>query len=487
MHEVVMPKLGNTVESVIIVEWRKDVGEQVNTKEVLCEVETDKATVEVEAEAAGILLAKLFDVGDEVPVLSRFAVLGEEGEDVSTLLASDAPGADNNVAASAKRQSDGMAPISSSEIGALPEASYQPDEGDHLGISPRARNLALSAGLSPRLFVVPAAVGSTPEATPIPSPGAISISGTGPGGRIIERDVERVLARLPRSDVDSEEARGNITSDTPIPSAQATLAKPVPPHDAVADSTELPTSEEETRACAGSAQGEFSEAIEVIPVRGLRKIIASRMHASLSETAQLTLNSSAPANSILTWRQSFKEAPIEQQDVSINHLLMFTVARLLPHHLELNATFHGSEIHRYANVHLGFAVDTRRGLITPVIRNANRKSLNSLTTEARKLADACKKGNIPPDELVGSTFTVTNLGALGIESFTPVLNAPEVAILGIGAITNAPIETETGIAIEKRIGLSLTINHQAVDGAPGARFLAHLVRVLSKLELVTVL
>jgi len=450
MHEAVMPKLGNTVESVIIVEWRKKVGEQVVAGEALCEVETDKATVEVEAEAAGILLARLFDVGDEVPVLSRFAVLGEEGEDASALPASGAPGVSDKVVAdaaeavNAKRQSSGAAPILPSNP--PPETSYKQNEGDHLAISPRARKLALSAGLNPRLFTASTTAGS--------APGAVSISGTGPAGRIIERDVERSLAKLPRPSVDSEATRGNT--------AFGIMAAP-------------------------GAQGESSEAVEVIPLRGLRKIIASRMRASLSEGAQLTLNSSAPAGSILAWRQSFKEASIERQDVSINHLLMFSVARLLPHHSELNATFHGNEIRRYANVHLGFAVDTQRGLMTPVIKNANRKSLNSLTAVAIRLADACKKGNIPPDDLAGSTFTVSNLGALGIENFTPVLNAPEVALLGIGAITNAPIETETGIAIEKRIGLSLTIDHQAVDGAVGARFLAHLVRVLTKLELVTVL
>ena len=410
-REIVMPKLGNTVESVIMVGWRKEVGEQVNVGDVLCEVETDKATMEVEAEEAGILLARLFDVGDEIPVLSRFAVLGEEGEEVSISLA---PGAQHvGVDEPARQQSNDVTP-SAPDISSVTSASPEASENAH--ISPRAWKLALSAGLSPHSLA--------------------DSEGTGPGGRIIERDVRRALAKLPHSDVDS---RRTDTDSYSVPDAQ-------------------------------TASATYS------PVYG------SSMHASTGKSVQLTLNSSAPAGSILTWHQSFKSVPSGGQDVSISHLLMFSVARLLPRHPELNATFHGSEIRRYAHVNLGFAVDAPRGLMTPVIRGADRKSLYSLTAEARRLADACKEGHISPEELVGGTFTVTNLGALGIESFTPVLTSPEVAILGIGAITNSPIETETGIGIEKRISLSLSINLQAVDAALSARFLAQLVRVFARPE-----
>jgi len=470
VHEIVMPKLGNTVESVIIVAWRKEVGEQVNIGEALCEVETDKSTMEVEAEEAGILLARLFDVGDEIPVLSRFAVLGEEGEDVSSLLTSGAPEADVKEPVNTRRvvSSTSSTPDAFSVSSASPEVSRQEEESAHLGISPRAWRLALRAGLSPRSLA-----GFATDDTALDV-----IPGTGPGGRIIERDVKRVLAGFPRPGVDSKSA----SSDTfPMPSAQAASKTQAPEYGTASSRSSVSESTEHPE----DVQSEFPYTI--IPVRGVRKVIATRMHSSLSKSAQLTLNSSAPAGSLLAWHQSFKSVPTERQDISINHLLMFSVSRLLPHHPELNATFHGSEIRRYSYVNLGFAVDTPKGLMTPVIRKANERSLYSLRAEARRLADACREGNISPDELVGSTFTVTNLGVLGIESFTPVLNTPEVAILGIGAITNSPIETEAGIGIEKRIGLSLTIDHQAVDGTPGAHFLARLVRLLAKPEMIAVL
>jgi pyruvate dehydrogenase E2 component (dihydrolipoamide acetyltransferase) len=171
----------------------------------------------------------------------------------------------------------------------------------------------------------------------------------------------------------------------------------------------------------------------------------------------------------------------------MNDLVMFTVSRLLTRYPEMNATFLGGEIRQYHHVHLGFAVDTPKGLMVPVLRFADQLSLTQLSAETRRLASACRDGNINPDELAGSTFTISNLGAFGIESFTPVLNTPEVAILGVSTIVNAPIETPDGIGIEKRMGLSLTIDHQAVDGAPGARFLKDLSTLLGSLELAAAL
>ena len=159
---------------------------------------------------------------------------------------------------------------------------------------------------------------------------------------------------------------------------------------------------------------------------------------------------------------------------------MHTLAKLLPRHPELNAAFSPNGITRYTNVNLGFAVDSPRGLMVPVIPRAETLSLADLSARARRLADACRNGTIAPDELTGGTFTITNLGAFGIETFTPILNTPQVAILGVGAMVNTPVETPEGaIGIRKRIGLSLTIDHQAVDGAPAARFLEELTETLA--------
>jgi pyruvate dehydrogenase E2 component (dihydrolipoamide acetyltransferase) len=169
----------------------------------------------------------------------------------------------------------------------------------------------------------------------------------------------------------------------------------------------------------------------------------------------------------------FKESPAELglAGVTINDLVHFAVVRTLLAHPELNATFDGSTIRRYDDVHLGFATDTPRGLVVPVIRNAHALTLRQLAAEAARLAKGCREGGVMPDELTGGTFTVTNLGAFGIESFTPVLNVPQVAILGVCSIRPEPVQDGSEIQFQPRIGLSLTVNHQVVDGAPGARFL----------------
>lgn len=450
-QEIIMPKLGNTVESVIIVEWKKEIGDSITVGEALCEVETDKATVDVEAEVSGTLLARLFEADDDVPVLVPFAIVGNAGEDISGIVpvVPVVPSADTS-------------PVSEKTVSVEagnPAAADSSSESAS-GISPRARNLAASSGLD-----------------------GLPASGSGPGGRIIERDVQVALeGRMPLTP--AAMALGGTAPAAGSGIGGRITAADI--NDFVPGST---GSGPVSAATAVSGEG-FPGPVESIPVKGIRQIIAQRMHASLLETAQLTLNSSADAGSMLAWRAGYKESPEEfgVSKISINDLLMFTVSRLLPKHPELNATFSAGAINRYQHVHLGFAVDTPKGLMVPVIRYADRLSLTELSAETRRLAAACREGKASPDDLSGGTFTVTNLGAFGIENFTPVLNAPEVAILGVGTIINRPIENADGsIGIGKRMGLSLTIDHQAVDGAPGARFLKDLSAMLARLEWVLAL
>ncbi len=483
--EIVMPKLGNTVESVIIVEWKKNIGDSVAEGEVLCEVETDKATVDVEAEAAGTLLARFFEADDEVEVLKPFAVIGAEGEDISGMIPPGAEepasgsgtGADTAVSADTGRPGEGAAagagaaPASGSSAasamsGAEP-LSAAPLAGGAAGISPRARNLAASSGL-----------------------GALPSSGSGPGGRVIERDVRMALdGRMPLTP--AAKAFG-----TEAPSSGTGIGGRVTSVDmaafasggsggmaGVAGTGSLNASGASATSAARALS--FPGPVETVPVKGVRRLIAERMHASLLGTAQLTLNTSASAASLLSWRKAYKESPEELglSKVSLNDMVMFTVARLLPRHSGLNALFKEGGMQRYRHVHLGFAVDTPRGLMVPVIRFADRLSLAEISLEIRRLAAACRDGSISPDELDGGTFTVTNLGSFGVETFTPILNAPQVAILGVGAVVNSPVEKADGtVGMEKRMGLSLTIDHQIIDGAPGARFLKDLNAMLGRLE-----
>ncbi len=483
--EIVMPKLGNTVESVIIVEWKKNIGDSVAEGDVLCEVETDKATVDVEAEASGTLLARFFEADDEVEVLKPFAIIGEAGEDVSGMIPSgSAPDASDSADDAGSSDSNDSGNDSGSGTGSSNEASSAASSAGApgmsvsgaavggaagvtsgsaaSGISPRARNLAASSGLA-----------------------GLPAMGSGPGGRIIERDVKMALeGRMPLTPAAKAMGQDPPASGTGIGGRVTSV-----------DVSAFASSGPDSAAAASPTQGfmvdsVFPGPVEVKPVKGVRKLIADRMHSSLLGTAQLTLNSSASAESLLKWRAAYKESPEELglSKVSINDMVMFAVSRLLPRHPELNALFVNGESQVFKHVHLGFAVDTPRGLMVPVIRFADRLSLSQMSAEIKRLAAACREGTISPDELEGGTFTVTNLGSFGIESFTPVLNAPQVAILGVCTIVNSPVEKLDGtVGIEKRMGLSLTIDHQMVDGAPGSRFLKDLSTMLGRLELAAAL
>jgi pyruvate dehydrogenase E2 component (dihydrolipoamide acetyltransferase) len=438
-----LPKLGNTVESSIIVRWIKGVGETVAVGDPLCEVETDKATMEVESPASGVLLAQLFQPGDDVPVLTNIAVVGASGEDITRLLGSTAVPSPAPQAATPAAESKPAA--------TLPANGTAANEDVLIRISPRARKLAERKSLS-----------------------LDGIAGSGPEGRIIERDIEAALSRaakltpLAQSMIDKggfsapEGASGRITTKDLLPTSAPLTVAPA------------------------AAQ---PDAIEVIPLKGARKVIAQRMLESLQTTAQLTLNRTADATALLDFRKRLKASAPEfgLQSVTINDLILFAVARTLTHFPELNSLFVENAIHQYRAVHLGVAVDTARGLIVPVVRSADALSLRDLSNEAHRLATACQEGRVSPDELTGGTFSVTNLGSLGIESFTPVLNPPQVAILGVGSVDLKAVQVGDVVQFIPHIALSLTINHQIVDGAPGARFLQALAQNIAQIDLLTAL
>ncbi len=241
------------------------------------------------------------------------------------------------------------------------------------------------------------------------------------------------------------------------------------------------------QAPAAPADGE--QDVQAIQLTRVRRIIAERMLSSLQTTAQLTLNASADARPLLDYRKRLKASPEAHglRSVTINDLILFVVARTLVRHPDLNALFVDSTVTQHTNVHLAVAVDTPRGLVVPVIRNANTLSLRQISQEAGRLAKASQEGRVSPDELNGGTFTVTNLGSLGIESFTPILNPPQVAILGVGSVNLKPVEVDGEVAFVPHLGLSLTINHQVVDGAPGARFLQALSGNIAELDLLLAL
>ena len=228
--------------------------------------------------------------------------------------------------------------------------------------------------------------------------------------------------------------------------------------------------------------GSFTET----PIRSIRKVIADRMRESLATTAQFTLHASAPAGRLQELRARMKasQPSLGMGGVTVGDIVLFVASRVIKDHPNCNSIKVGDTVKSFGRVHLGLAVDTPRGLMVPVIRNADMLSLRQISTEAKRLAAACVEGKASPDELSGSTFTVSNLGSLGVDYFTPVINAPEVCVLGVGAILPKPFAAPDGsYTIGPAIGLSLTSDHQVVDGAPAARFLKDLCAAMADADL----
>jgi pyruvate dehydrogenase E2 component (dihydrolipoamide acetyltransferase) len=368
---VVIPKQGETVEACVIVQWLKDVGEPVAAGEPICEVETDKAVFDVVSPTAGTLLARYFAAGDEVAVHQAIAAVGHPSEPVPdpTPLAAEATSPTPAVA------TEPSAPAAS-PVAASASAGNTP------GISPRAARLAAVSGLDVSTLA----------------------GGSGPGGRIIERDVREAVGPRP----------GGLT--------------------------------------------------------GVRRVIAARMSAAATTTAPVTIHGWASAAALIDLRRGFRSAAGRRP--TITDLVMWVVSRTLPEHPDLNATFDGETHSRHDTIDLGVAVDTPRGLLVPVVRDTARHTLPGLAAESARLVEACRDGTILPDDLQGGTFTVTNLGGFGIEHFTPILNLPQVAILGVGSIQLRTVADEEGTPVAvPHLALSLTVDHRVVDGAPAARFL----------------
>lgn len=420
---VIMPRQGQSVESCVITSWAKKVGDPVHTGETLFSYETDKAAFDEEAKVDGTLLAVFYQEQDDVPCLSEVAVIGTPGEDISAF----GPHADVSPAAPETAQAATPA------VAAAPMAVQLTAPTAAAGVSPRARVAA------ERLHV---------DLTGVPP--------TGPHGRILERDV------LAAGRSTSAAVAAGSTAGIPGTGlgGRVTLADQQAPA-AVAPET-------------SSVLGYHDEKIS-----HMRKIIADSMHNSLATMAQLTHHSSFDASSIIAYRKELKAAEsLGLPGITYNDLILYAVSRVLKHHPVLNAHWMDDKIRYFDHVHLGMAVDTPRGLLVPTIFNADTKSLAEIAKETKELAAAAQGGSISPDLLSGATFTVSNLGTLDIEMFTPVINPPQTGILGVDCMVDRVRMADGHISVYPAMGLSLTYDHRAMDGAPASRFLKELKTVL---------
>ncbi len=433
-----MPKLGQTMEEGTVVDWLKKEGDTISRGEEICEIESDKAVLPAESTVKGTLLKILVPKGGKALVLEPIAIIGAPGEDISALLAESGAAP---AAAAPEALANTQAPAeTAAEV--VEVAAPQAPSG-RLFVSPRARKLAEEKQVNLAL-----------------------VKGTGPEGRIIEKDVQGYLASQPAATplarkeaaelkiplisvaqpgirVTAEQVRGATVTAPAAPAASA----PVVPQPAAAGS--------------------------LTPMKGVRAIIAQRMLASSQTTASVTLFTTVDAIEFVAAREKLKDAFAKELgfNIGFNDLLAFIVARCLSEFSYMNVRLEEGGIRQLADVNVGMAVDTERGLLVPVLRNANLKSVKQLAIEFRALVERARVGKSLPDDITGGTFTITNLGMYGVDEFTPIINLPEIAILGVGRIRQEPAVVNGQIAIRQTLRLSLTFDHRIVDGAPAARFL----------------
>ena len=429
-----MPRQGQSVESCIITAWHKKVGDTVAEGDILFSYETDKSAFDEPAQVSGTVLAILVKEGDVVPCLDTVCIIGNAGEDISALVASapetaptapaEAPAAENTSAVAA----------------AVPAATVSVETGDRLRISPRAKHLALDTGVD-----------------------MTKVAPTGPHGRIIERDINAALDA------------GFLAGTAAV---EAFLAG-----NPIVVEEEADNAPEVKEVSSTTAATDDVRAYDEEPLSGVRRVIARQMHASLSEMAQLTLNASFDATALMNFRASLKEKgeSLGLGKISLNDMVLFAVSRTLLAHPTLNANLVDDKFRKFKHANIGLAVDTERGLLVPTLFASEKLSLSEISAYAKASAAKARDGKLTPDEMSGGSFTVTNLGSMGVESFTPVINPPQTAILGVCAIT---YRLRADGTTYPAMGLSLTFDHRAVDGAPAARFLADLCKALENFGLL---
>ena len=446
-HEgvVFMPKNGQSVESCIVSEFKVKVGDTVKAGDVLFSYETDKASFDEEAKVDGTVLAIFWNDGDELPVLQNVMVIGKPGDSFAEFdpKASAAP-----AAAPAATATPAAAPAATPA--ATPAAAPAAAVVAGAPVSPRARKLAEEKGVN-----------------------TAAIAGTGPHGRIIERYVIAAAA-----------AQGPLTGLAKAKMAEGGLvAGPGTGLAGTVKGSDLKVWKANHTEIAGEG-----EEFEVKKMSNMRKIIAKSMYNSLQNSAQLTHMLGADARKVQAIRKKAKKALEEGKidvNITINDLVCYAVIKALLKFPNVNSHCLGDAMRLFRNVNLGIAVDTERGLMVPAVKNANDLNIIGLSKNLKKVAEDCKKGSISPDLLSSeaASFTVSNLGGFGVEYFTPIINVPQSAILGVGTIVARPKDLGNGVyAFVPYMGLSLTYDHRAIDGGEATKFLKQVAVEIENLE-----
>lgn len=437
-QKIVMPKLGMTMTEGTITEWYKEVGDPVEKGEPILMISSEKLNQDVEAPASGVLLEKHGELDDLLQVGEVLALIGAAGE----------------VPAAKEEEPIESVSVSVTEYEKPASDVGQPEEQgitkhqrqDRIFITPLARRMAEDKGMDIR-----------------------SLQGTGGRGRITKRDVEQAMTDNAGDTAWQERPTGQSVVAPAAISAGTTESRP-----AAAMKAADKRAESVGTSAATSSIGEG--------LSPMRKAIAKNMRNSLSQTAQLTLHRKVEADRLIEFHQTLKgELASLKPDskLSLTVLLARAVVLTLQEMKSLNATYQDGELKEFNEVHLGIATSLEAGLVVPVIQNAQQKTIGTLADEMKTAVEAARSGKADPSLLSGSTFTITNLGASGIEYFTPILNPPETGILGVGSVQEElTLTDDQQVKMVKKIPLSLTFDHQIVDGATAAEFLAVLARYM---------
>jgi pyruvate dehydrogenase E2 component (dihydrolipoyllysine-residue acetyltransferase) len=425
--QVVMPKLSPTMEEGQLSRWLKKEGDKVSMGEPLAEIDTDKATMEMQALSSGVLRKILVAEGESAPLGQPIAVIGEPDEDISELLKGDsAPAAaPKPVKESTELPESAAAPaIEQPEVKASPEVPTDGQKdgkrasGGRLLVSPIAARMAAEAGLN-----------------------LSSLQGSGPGGRIIKRDVE------------------------------AAMAAPKPGKSAAPALRPLAT----PKAEKGTVYGPSAYRDE--PMSEMRRTIAKRLVTSLGPVPHFFLTIEIEMDRAADLRQQINSLYPDAK-LSINDIIIKVAAVSLTQHPQVNASFQDKTVRHFEHADIGVAVATDNGLITPIIRAADLKSILEIGTEVRELAARARARKLKPEEYLGATFSISNLGMFGIEEFTAVINPPEGAILAVGAMAPKPVARDGEIKIRQMMRVTMSCDHRVIDGAVGAQFLQTFKQIL---------
>jgi pyruvate dehydrogenase E2 component (dihydrolipoamide acetyltransferase) len=426
-EEIVLPQWGMEMQDAMIVKWLKQEGDAVQVGEPLVEVETAKIETEMESTAAGVLAHILVPEGATVAIRTVLAIVAAPGEQVPRPPAASAATSDPTTARTTQ-----------------PAMAVSPASQGAPQVVPAARRLAQEGGID-----------------------LSQVQGTGPGGRILLEDVQRAL---------------DARSATPLPPAAAASVQVTPVARRMAQQHGIDLSqvhgsgprgrilvEDVEKVIAAQAQP-AGQAAQAMRIGGIRQTIATRMVQSLQTMAQVTLTTEVDVTDAMKLREGLAR---HWHDAGLSplHVVLKATARALKEHPRMNAIERKHEIELVHDINVGVAVSLPEGLIVPTIRRADEKSLVQIARETRDLANKAREGQASYDEVTGGTFTITNLGPYGIDAFTPIINAPQVGILGIGRVVEKPVVYQGEIVKRSMMFLSLTFDHRVIDGAPAAEFL----------------